>query len=208
MMKIPTLIGLLAAAFFALPVSGQAATLLSIDLSVANQITVTAEAGLADTSISGSDTTGIYFPNFFDTPGGFFNIGGASGDFTTANQTSDGSPILWRASGDTGLNIYSFAIGPTASFTAGSQAFSGSSTWSLTPGRYAEFVNAPGAGAIFFPADTADDIVGQTPIGAYATSNVAPIPLPAPVTLLGAALMALAFVGRRRKAQPGLPAAA
>jgi len=191
--------GFVFAALAALPMSTQAATLLSVDLSVLNEVTITAEAGLADTTVSGSDFTGIYLPNFFGSGSTFFDIGGASGNFTTANETSDNSPRLYRATGDTGLNIYSFAVGPTGSFTAGSTAFSGSSTWSLTPGLYAEFVSAPGAGAIYFPADTADDVAGSTSVGEFATSNVAPVPLPAPILLLGAALVGLLAIGRRRK---------
>lgn len=191
------LTGFVFAALAALPMSTQAATLLSVDLSVVNEVTITAEAGLADTSENGFTFTGIYLPNFFSTPVAF-DQGGSVGNFTTANQTANGNARIYSAGGDSGLNIYNFNNSFFSSVTAGTQAFSGSSTWTLTPGLYAEFVNAPGTSTIYFPADTADDVAGSTAIGEFVTSNVAPVPLPAPVLLLGAALFGLIAMGRRR----------
>lgn len=188
----------------ALPSASQAATLLSVDLSVANQVTISAEPGIVNTTAFGSDGVGIYLPDFFDTPGTGFNIGDdPGGNFASSNQIADGSARLFRASGDTGLNIYSFALGSLVSFTAGTPAFTGSATWTLTPGLYSEFVAAPGAGSLFFPADSAGDIAGLSPIGEFATSNAvvpAPVPVPASVLLLGSVLMGLGLFGRRKKA--------
>lgn len=200
------LVSSLIAALVLSPSVSAAATLLSIDLSIANQITVVAEPGLANATVSGSDGVGIYLPNFFADGNTGFGINNTSGDFSSTNQTSDGSANLWSYSGDTGLNIWSFVNGGTVSFTDGTQAFTGSATWNLTPGLYAEFVNAPGAGSLFFPADSANDIVGQTAIGEFTTSNAvpAPVPVPASVLLLGSVLLGLGLFRPRRKQSDGM----
>ncbi|MEL6574199.1 MAG: hypothetical protein AAFQ64_21350 [Pseudomonadota bacterium] len=184
-------------ALIALPGMGHAATLLSIDLSVQDEITINAEPGLATVSATGTDFTGFYLENFYSGPGIFPTATLVSGNLTTANQTSDNSPQLWRGGGtDLGLNIWSFAVGNTTSVTAGQQAFSGSATWSVSNAVYNDLLSGGGTfGNIYLNADTVDDIAGATLIGEFAIS---PVPLPAPVLLLGTVLLAAGLYGRRR----------
>ena len=58
------------ATLFASGTQAQLDELLIIDLSVPNQITITATAGLSAVDASGSDTTGIYMENFYSAAGG------------------------------------------------------------------------------------------------------------------------------------------
>ena len=199
------LFGLALAALSALPVTAHAATLLSIDLSVENQLTINAEPGLASASVGGRDLTGIYLSNFYAGAGLFPTSSLISGNFTTANNPSNNNPLLWRASAnDLGLNIYEFSTDNRVSITAGQQAFTGSATWSISNAIYTDMLAGGGTfGSIYFAADSADDLRRATLIGEFSVTYAAPVPLPAPLFLLGAALFGWVAMSRRQRKRSG-----
>lgn len=168
----------------------QADNLLDIDLSVVDQITITATSGLSAVSASGSNFTGVFMDGIF---GANSSISATlvSGNLTSANNPSDNTPSLFSSSSDNGLNMWSFSSDSTVSFTAGSQAFAGSATWNIDSAAYALLLSGNSSGNIYFPADDASDIPGAQALGTY---NV--IPAPGSLALLG--LGGLACTRRRR----------
>jgi hypothetical protein len=188
--------GLCAAALVLLTGTSQAQVdvLLVVDLSVPNQITINSTAGVSAATVSGSDTTGVYFDNFYGVAGGALADVLVSGDITNVANPSDTTPDLFRgASGtDTGLNMWSWSSDVTVDFTAGSQAFTGSGTWNLTAAEYADMLAGNSSGALYFPADTSDDVAGATLIGNYRVV----VPAPGAASLLG---LGLAAATRRRR---------
>jgi len=175
------------AAFAMAAGTAQADDLLIIDLTVANEITITATDGLSAVTASGSDGIGIYLENFYGGSGDALSAPLASGDFTNAENPADGSPALFRGGGgsDPGLNIWSFSSDGTVTFTEGSLAFVGSATWSLDANEYADMLAGSMSGNIYFPADTVDDIAGASLLGTYTV-----VPAPGVVALLGLAGLA------------------
>lgn len=141
--------------------------ILLVDLSVDNQVTITAAAGTSLADASGSDTTGFYFENFF-TMDQTLTSTLVSGTLTSTPDPSDGSPSLYRSgSTDPGLNIWSYVDGSTSTFTLGQQAFTGEGTWTVSPEVYAVMLNAPALGNVYFPADDVSDLGSATLIGTY-----------------------------------------
>jgi hypothetical protein len=154
---------------------GGGGELLMVDLSIPNQITVTATSGVSLATASGSTTSGWLFENFFANAGtqgidAPTIVGTAT--LTAASVPPDGSPSLFRGSStDAGLNIWSYSGTGTTTFTAGQVAFTGSATWSVSPAFYAALVTAPASGDIYFPADTSDDIGAAQLLGTYSVTT-------------------------------------
>jgi hypothetical protein len=170
--------------------TANAETLLLVDLGTANSITISATSGLASASVAGSDFTGALLADFFGSTAGMnFLDSAGSGDLVYAGGASDGSPGLFRATGSAGLNVWS--LGGTGSFTAGSQGFTGSATWSVDAGVYAEMLAGNTAGDIYAPADSDDDIGAATLVGQWEI-----VPAPSSLALLG---MGGLVAGRRRR---------
>lgn len=167
--------------------------ILEIDLSVPNQITINATSGLSAATVSGSDTIGVYFENFYGGGGSALAETLIAGDLTNAENPADFSPSLFRGGGgsDPGLNLWSWSTDSAVTFTAGLLAFTGSATWALSATEYAEMLAGNPSGNVFFPADTFDDVGGATLIGTYQV-----IPEPASLSLLG---LGLAFGLRRNR---------
>jgi hypothetical protein len=175
-----------------LTATASADNLLDIDLTVANQVTITATSGLASTSASGSNFTGFLLADFFAAPGAGNAdsfLGAGTGSLSTAGNASDGTPSLFNGSTSVGLNVWSFSTDSTVGVTGGSQAFVGSATWSLTAAQYAAFQAGAASGDVIFNADTDDD--AGVNIGTYRV-----IPAPSALALLG--LGGLATARRRR----------
>ncbi len=171
----------------------QADDLLLIDLSVPNQVTITATSGLSAVSASGGDTTGVYLENFYGGAGSSLSAPLVSGDLTNAENPTDNSPALFRAgASDPGLNIYSWSSDSTVTFTAGSLAFTGSGTWTLDAPEYADMLAGSTSGNIYFPADDVSDLPNAQVLGTYRV-----IPTPAAATLLGLGLGVGALRRRR-----------
>lgn len=174
--------------------SAQLDKLLVVDLSVENQITITATSGVSAATISGGDATGVLLAGIFNAASAnAISDSLVSGNITNVGNPSDGTPDLFYSTsgGGQGLNLWSWSSDFTVNFTAGQQAFTGSGTWNISAGFYADLLAGNTSGTIYFPADTDDDIAGATAIGTW---NV--IPAPASAALLG--LGGLAATRRRR----------
>lgn len=57
---------------------------LTVDLSVANQVTISGGPGVSLATVSGSDTIGVYLENFYGGSGDALSAALASGDLTNA----------------------------------------------------------------------------------------------------------------------------
>jgi hypothetical protein len=169
--------------------------LLEIDVSVADQITITATDGLSAVDASGSNFTGILLDNILSGASG--GTAGTSvvgvADFGTFNEGSDGSPSVFvgGAGTDTGLNIWSFGGSSTLTFTAGTQAFVGSVVFDVPAALFADLAAVGTSGDIYFPADDSGDIAGAQSLGTYVV-----VPAPGALALLG--LGGLTAARRRR----------
>ena len=187
------------------PVSAKADILLVVDLSVTNQLTITATTEAAEISITGEDfLTGSYLENFFVAPNGstaaasFSPAVAGTGNLTVAGETATNSPGLLRFGGtDPGLNLFALASDQEATFTAGQTAFTGSATWTLTPDDYASaLAGGDQVGNIFFPASSVGDISGLTRIGQFSVVTTA-VPEPSSLAVIG--LLGLVGIARRRR---------
>ena len=168
--------------------------LLTLDLSVANQVTITATAGLSAATASGSDNVGAYMQGFFTGLGGVFSIPDVgTSTFTSVGAPASGNSLIYRYDiSDMGLNIYDWSPSPTVSLTAGTQAFTGTAVYSLTPTQYAQFLAGNTSGNLYFPADDASDLSTAALIGTWRV-----VPTPGAAALLGLGGLA---VSRRRRA--------
>ena len=175
-----------------LATGAQAADLLLIDLTVANQITITATTGASSANASGSVFTGFYLANFFgNTTSSSLVSTLVSGNLTAASNTSDNSPALFNSIGNSGLNVWSYSAAANSTFTTGQQAFTGSGTWNVAASFYNDMLDGSTSGNVYFAADTDDDLAAATVIGQYRV-----IPAPASLALLGLGGLA---AGRRRR---------
>jgi hypothetical protein len=166
--------------------------LLSVDLSVTDQITITATNGLSSADATASNFTGYLLADFFADASVTPADTSVSGDLSTAANASDGSPDIFSGSTSFGFNIWSFSTDGSVSVTAGDIAFAGSSTWTVGASDYAAMLAGNTSGDIYFGADTDDDIAGgATFIGTW---NV--VPAPSSLALIGLGGL---VAGRRRR---------
>ena len=181
-----------------LGVSGfaNAVLVLQADLSVENTITISATSGTSLATASGSDFTGFYLADFFDSTYIIDDIV-LSGNLTSANNTSNNSPVLFSA--DTGLNIWLFSSDGQMSFTAGELAFSGQASWTVTAASYAGALKGAQAGNVYAPADRITDVANASLIGTWEVIGAAEVPEPSTLAILALGLMVLA--SRRFKKQ-------
>lgn len=161
--------------------------LLVVDLSVTDQVTISATDGLSAVATFGGDGTGVYFEDFYGVAGGDLSSTLVSGDLTNAENPSGGIPALFRggSGSDPGLNIYNWSDDTTVTFMADSLAFVGSATWDLDSADYAEMLSGASSGNLYFPADTFDDIAAAELLGTY---TVVPEPATLSLLVLGLAL--------------------
>tara|TARA_R110000868_G_scaffold241497_2_gene496303 strand:- start:47691 stop:48350 length:660 start_codon:yes stop_codon:yes gene_type:complete len=175
MNKFATIAGL---AIAATAMTASADVLLNVDLSVVDQVTFTATAGLSSADASGTDNIGVLLEDFFSAPtaAGIFISG--TGDLAAAGNSSDATPGLFNGSGNTGLNFWSWTVDTSTDFVTGAVAFTGSATWDVSAAQYADMLAGNTSGNIGAFADTDDDI--SVVIGQW---NV--VPAPGAFALLG-----------------------
>lgn len=168
--------------------SAMAELVLQVDLTVVDQVTITATDGLSAATVSGDTFTGFYLAQFF-TSSDFTGSHGGSGDLTAASVVSDSTPSLFSAGSSSGLNVWSYSATATTTFTTGELAFTGSGTWALSSDDYALFIAGNTHGDVYFPADSDDDLGGASVIGQWSV-----IPAPSALAMLG-----LAGLGARHR---------
>ncbi len=172
--------------------SVSADNLLLVDLSVSNQVTITATDGLSSADTTFDSFIGFYLAGFFnDGVAGEFTDRDGVGDLSTFGELSDGSPALFSNIGDVGLNVWSFT-NSTPMIASGEQAFEGSATWDVTAHIYSTMIGGNLTGEIFANADTDDDLTGD---GVY-IGTWSRVPAPSSLAILG--LGGLAASRRRR----------
>lgn len=190
MNKIATIAGL---AIAATAMTATAEDLLHIDLSVGNEITINALAGLSSATTSGSVFTGVLMGDFYNGGSDGVNVSG-SGDLVSNGTVSDGTPGIFNSAGNNGLNFWTWTSSASAAFTAGDVAFTGSATISgLDAVDYNDMLAGNTSGDIWAFADTDDDIPFAVVIGQWTTTVV---PAPSSLALLG---LGGIVAGRRRR---------
>jgi hypothetical protein len=182
------------------PASVNAATLLLVDLTTTNQLTLTATSGTSGATESDEDFIGFLLAGFFTSSASLSagNELALSGNLTSAQNTSGGLPRLFKAESSFGLNVHGYTTEGTSSFVAGELAFSGSATWALDSATYAAALSGPASGSIFFSADEDAQISGASLIGEW-ERTAATVPLPAGGLLLLTTLAGVAGVRRLKK---------
>ena len=181
--------------FSALTVLAQAQDpVLIVDLSVVDQVTISATDAPSAVTATGPDGVGVYLADIFGgSSSTTFDDTLVSGDITNFLNPSDGSPLLFRgdSGNDPGLNLWTFSSDVDVDFVAGTQAFTGSGTWDIDSVSYSELLSGPSTGNVLFPADTVDD--GGEILGSYSVV----VPEPSSIALVGIGLLGLGLVRRR-----------
>ena len=175
-----------------------AGVLVEFDLSVTNQLTLTATTGTALASTTGTTVVGIVLEG---TGGTSLAAGGTSDTFgfkstgklvqvgTAQVTTSVYSLNLFEKNAENSVNT---------SITQGQQAFVGTTTITLNAQSYANLLNAPNSGKIYAFADTPSYATVGTYIGDWAKATSGAVPEPS--TAIGMGLLGvLGFAGKRRR---------
>ena len=183
---------------FSLPTLAQADLILNVDLTVENQVTLTALGGLSENSVSGSDAIGFFLEDFYAGATGFGSgASGEVGDLTSAQNGSDGSPDLFSFTGSSGLNVWDFSDTGSVDFVAGELALTGSVVAALTADGYANALAGAAGGDVWAIADDEAELPGgggsedAVVIGQYVVKRPGGV-IPEPTSL---AVLALGCVG-------------
>lgn len=160
---------LAAAAAAALTGPAVADALLTVDLRVTAQVTITAISDVSNADVTGPDKTGVYFEDFYGGPGNTpATLSTVVGNLTTPGNASDDSPALYRPGAGAGLDLYGLTDDFAVSFTTGSAAFTASAAYALDPEEYADIVaGGSRSGRHWFAADNIDNIHSAPQIGEY-----------------------------------------
>ncbi|MEP7703450.1 PEP-CTERM sorting domain-containing protein [Paraglaciecola sp. 25GB23A] len=167
------------------------ALILLVDLTVENQLTISATSGLSLATVSGSDNVGFSLMDLLGSPGFIGTL--VSGSLTSANQTSDGSPILSNFGGSNNLNVWSFTGDQFMTFTAGSLAFSGQVITNVDAATYANLLAGQISGDVLAPFDNliVTDESQASLIGTW-QRVVQDVPEPSTLAIFALGLMGLA----------------
>lgn len=176
-----------------------AGVLIELDLSVTNQLTLTATTETAIGTATGPTLKGIVLEGTGSVASGL--LGGASDTF---GFNSTGAFVQVETSGllDSGvysLNLYesSFTDNVSTSITSGEQAFVGTTTMPLDATSYNNLLNGPSSGKIYAFDDGATTFATNgTYIGEWAKAST----VPEPSTAIAMGLLGiLGFAGNRRR---------
>jgi hypothetical protein len=201
-MKIKMIKATIAGLMLSVTSVASAGLILKVDLSIENTITIISTSETSLITMSGNYNDGFYLADFFLTGLDEFQIE-STGTLTSANEGSADTPELWSESGDTGLNIFSYldfqlTSNSTSSFTIGSRAFSGQTSWAVSSDIYRDVLNGVRGGNVYFPADEVGEISPELVLGAW---QVTALPVPEPPTLVIFALGMIGSASRRFKKQ-------
>jgi hypothetical protein len=172
----------------------KANVLLLVDLTVENQVTISATNGNSLATVSGSVITGVYLESFYSGPrasGVTDTVLGTSTLRSAENVGGLNANLFTSGLTDPGLNIFNWSTDSTVTFTAGSLAFVGSTTWALPNDDYLEMLAGNTSGNLWFPADDIGDLPNAQRIGTWQV-----IPEPSSMALLSIGLVGLL---RRRR---------
>ena len=177
-----------------------AGIVVEFDLSVTNQLTLTATTVTALASTTGNTGVGIILEGTGEVES--FALGGTSDTFgykATGAFTNQLKLHPINASGVWSINLYEINAATTdTSITQGQQAFVGTTTITLDATEYANLLNAPNSGKIYAFADTPSYATQGTYIGDWAKASSGTVPEPSTGIALGL-LGVLGFTGNRRR---------
>jgi hypothetical protein len=144
-------------------------------------------------TVNDRDDTGVLLASFFLDGDNEDSVGDTlvSGDLTNVGNASDGTPNLFREEEDRGLNLFSWSTDVFVDFTAGTQAFIGSATWTVDAATYADMLASNTSGNLYFPAEDSSGISGAVLLGQWSV-----VPAPGSMVLLG---LGGIVAGRRRR---------
>ena len=179
-----------------------AGVLLEFDLSVTNQLTITATTGTALARLTGDTGTGIVLEGTGEL------IGDSLGDapHTFGFQTTGG--VMQRVklnhlndpAGNNSINLFEedFSDRVNIDINQGQQVFVGTTTHHLDATEYANILNAPNSGKIYAFADSPSYATVGTYIGDWAKASSGTVPEPSTAIAMGL-LGVLGFAGNRRR---------
>ncbi len=176
-----------------------AGVLIELDLSVTNQLTLTATTETAIGTVSGPTSNGIVLQGTGNVDSNL--VGGTSDTFgfksTGAFNEIKTSRLL--DSGVYSLNLYESGASVSTSITSGEQAFVGTTTMPLDATSYNNLLNGPSSGKIYAFDDGATTFATNgTYIGDWAKASSGNVPEPSTAIAMGL-LGVLGFAGKRRR---------
>jgi len=140
--------------------------------------------------------------NFFDPRRGFVTNTLQSGNLTSANNISDGSPILFGGSnGQEFFNVFGFTNDPLMTLIAGLMALSGQATWTVDTASYLSALNGGLSGDVVAPFDNfiVTDLGSASVIGTWEAIVASEVSEPSIIAFFALGLMGLAVNRHRQK---------
>jgi hypothetical protein len=190
----------------ALTASGLAkAVVLLVDLTVENQIKISATDGASLSTVNGEVNTGFSLINFFDASRRNVDQTLESGNITSANNASNDSPVFFEDDrGSEFFNIFDFTDDPLMTFTAGMQAFSGEAIWTVDTTTYLSALNGGLSGNVVAPFDNffVTDLSTASVIGTWEAIVASEVSEPSIFAFFALGFMGLA--ARRFKQQKSI----
>ncbi|MGC6445961.1 MAG: PEP-CTERM sorting domain-containing protein [Rubripirellula sp.] len=177
-----------------------AGVLIEFDLSVTNQLTLTATTGTALASATGNTGTGIVLEGTGELTGDSLGDDSDTFGFQSTGALSRVKLNRINASGVYSIDLFEqlFSDSINTSITQGQQAFVGTSTITLDATEYANLLNAPNSGKIYAFADSPSYATVGTYIGDWAKASSGTVPEPSTAIAMGL-LGVLGFAGNRRR---------
>jgi hypothetical protein len=165
------------------------ALVLSVDLTVKDQLTISATSGLSLATVSGRSFIGFSLMDLLGSSS--FTGTLVSGSLTSANQTSDGTPFLGNFGSSNNLNVFDFTDSEFSTFTAGSLAFSGQVITNVNAATYARLLAGQLSGRVLAPFDNSG-VIDESLASLIGTWQRVVQDVPEPSTL---AILALGMIG-------------